>query len=217
MIVFVTNYDEATQSNLNVLQKSLKNEDIKLLATDAIRENLITHLKENPELPTFVMTHGNSESFISNDKSVAFSIGDLDLFKKRSVYIYACMTVNTLGRTSNEFDSIYWGYTGLLTAAYDNPKSKILFEKIFGFIFQTFANHRSKSEILEFIHQLKKNADLALFDLDEIHKNDETFDSYEGYYCLNQIWSNLRVYYKKGEDRITHPEAPTYDIFEKLY
>jgi hypothetical protein len=216
MIVFVTNSDEATLSNYNVILKSLRDDDIKLMANDAIRENLIRCLDEKPDLPTFAMTHGTSISFKANDASVAFSIHDMKLFKQRQVFIYACFTANILGKLADEFGCIYWGYTGYLTAAYDHPKSKTIFEDIFEFVFQRFAIQRSKSEILEVIFQLKRNSDAAQERLIEIHNEDKSYDTMEGFYCLHQIWSNLRVYYRKGGDRIVHPEASLVDIFEKL-
>jgi hypothetical protein len=96
MIFFIPAYDEATRTNLAVIQPILPKQAVPLLAEQAIKENLWLHLPNHDIL--FVMGHGNSDKIWGNNDEIALTLEDKVLFKNKKVFVFACYTANELGR-----------------------------------------------------------------------------------------------------------------------
>lgn len=212
-IGFLTNYDESTSANFNIVKNALPSHSYNLLSINATRAKLLKLLTDYPEYDVFVFTHGNSDKFYGNDDLVAYSIQD-NLLINRKVFIYACYTSNILGKKTASLNSIYWGYTGALAALEDNNLSKHIFVDIIADILRNFSTKNNEDEILEYLENLQQMCEEGAEKLDDIYEKNPNFDSMAGYKALNHIWSRLRVYFKSEHIVLRHPNAEIGDIFE---
>lgn len=213
-IGFVTNYDESTESNYNIVCKSLPEDSLSLLLKeDATRDNFIRHLNDDTDADVFVFTHGNDDCFYANTDEIAYRTPSDTELKDRKIFVYACFTANALGKDTANLNSIYWGYTGPLAALADNDKSKHIFIPIVSNILNNFSTLDSKSDIYKYLDNLKQLCEDGQDQLYDIAEEDKDFDVMEGCQVLMHIWSRLRVYFKSENDKLLHPASATGDLF----
>jgi hypothetical protein len=211
MIFFVPAYDEATRTNLAVIQPILPKQAVLLLAEQAIKENLSLYLPEHDVV--FVMSHGNSDRIWGNNDKPAFVSTDSTLFESKKAFVFACYTANELGQMFKQNHNIYWGYTGAIAAPSMESHSIEFFRAIFKYIIENFPNcldtttiHNLIQNIKSLCHQMENELD-ALFDIGE---NIDILS----YTCLLHIWSRLRVFHFDYDLPMQHPDAKDGYIFD---
>jgi hypothetical protein len=213
MIIFVSSYDSPTISNHNVLEAIVYGKGIVLLANQATRDNLIQSLLANPNLPVFVVTHGSDESFFYDAREIAFDLADAHLLTHRNVYVYACLTSNELGKACSDQNCIYFGYTGVVKALHDDPRSINHFRTIMNFIIQNFPQVNSQASAKQFAIELKETCEQQEGAIIELSNENSNYDLLGSLSCLNDIWNRLRIYIATSSVVVIHPQAVVGDIF----
>jgi hypothetical protein len=208
VIFFVPGYDPATRANLAVAERILPANHYAMLAEGATREELLLAL-EALESPLFAMSHGSVDALRAQGGGLAFGIKDVPRLAGRPVFAYACHTAGGLGQVAAEGGTVWWGYTGAITAPPDS--SSPLFDQflqIFAYIRDAFARARSSEEryaillrIAVLCHEVGERAD-------ELREADTDFDASSEFLCLLQIWQRLRVWELGLTVPEMHPEAP---------
>jgi hypothetical protein len=211
MIFFIPAYDEATRTNLAVIQPILPKEAVSLLAEQAIKENLWFYLPNHDLL--FVMSHGNSDKIWGHDDKPALTSEDKLGFEHKKAFVFACYTANELGIVLKERQNIYWGYTGAIAAPSQQPHLIEFFSTIFKHIIENFPNCSDAASIKALIETIQFLCLQMENELDLLFEAGEDIDIIN-YTCLLHIWSRLRVYHFDHDDSIQHPAAKDGYIFE---
>jgi hypothetical protein len=213
MIIFIPAYDDATKSNLEVVQSILPETAILLLEQEATRLHLWHHLYQENVL--FAMSHGNSDALWDNQDEKALKMEDSEAFVDKKAFVCACFTANSLGFALKKQNSIYWGYTGRIAAPSSQPIVKSIFSNIFEYILTHFNHCVNDSEIDKMVENIKQLCDEAAYQLDEIIESG-TFveDDLECYNCLQHLWSRLRVHHFSSNQPLKHIGAVDGDLYE---
>lgn len=214
MIVFVTDFDGVTQGNKEVICPILVYFSfIELVGSEAISENLVSKLRENPQSPLFVATHGKPTYFQDNNGKPALEKEDVSLLAQRKVYVFACWTANELGRMEWE-NTTYYGYTGAVSAPdADDMRLVKIQTPIFEYILRNFPTCHDEAAVKIFIEELKNKVDEAEEALDDLFEEDTQIDTSDTNAFLNDVWKKLRVYHNNSVEPIRHQQGFETDIF----
>ncbi len=157
MIIFVTNYDDNTYCNYKIITciKSKPNYIMKL-SNEATKKNLHEAVELYEEKNLFIMSHGEDESVIDNDRIMALSLADKRLLKNRKIFVYACKTGKSLGEEISKNSNVYFGYINSIQAPYWENGLDEYFVPIFNCIVDNLTTINSLNQAKDFIDDLKK-------------------------------------------------------------
>lgn len=213
MLVFVTAYDAATQSNLVIAKKIIGTGDTPLLESNATRAELYRSLSQiEPDCSIFAMSHGNKEYLLDNNQGHAIAIQDAGLFAHRAVFAWACYTGTSLGYQMAQAQAIWWGYDSAVTAPDLDPQYELIFCGIFQKIKADFYQAANESQVKVVLEDLKNLCDQAADTFDRLYSPDDIPPSFALYSCCRQIWSNLCVWLPLKSVPCKHPDAPSAHI-----
>jgi hypothetical protein len=199
MILFITSYDEATKSNLDVVKqvtKESKEKYNKLFSKDATRDKLLNRLKNNKDNSLLLMSHGcENHVYFQNENGeelFAVSMNDASLFKDRSVFSYSCKTGKQLGKHLSSKNGIYFGYYKTICAPNSDGLFVQLFAEIFECIISEFPEVQTDDDINNFMFAIKsKIKDEIEPRIQELEKKQRFHVPLEVYVALDSIWRFL--------------------------
>jgi len=208
LIFFVPGYDPATRANLAVAERILPARGYSMLGEGATREELLLAL-DALESPLFAMSHGGADDFKAQGGGLAFGLKDVPRLAARPVFAFACHTAGGLGQAAADSGTVWWGYTGAVTAPPDSSSPLFdRFVRIFVHIRDNFARARSSEErhtillrIAELCHGVEEQIDGLL-------EAGMDLDAGSALFCLLHIWQRLRVWEPGAASPDMHPEAP---------
>jgi len=210
MIVFVTAYDEATKANLSVGKPLAEDHRHVLLEEQATKKNLIALLEKYPYEPLFAMSHGSEQAeFYGHDghkRELAINIDDVELFKNRKSYVYACHTgaEGNLGSNVSKKGGTWWGYSSRVTAPSSVKCICEKQEKLFSFIQNEFENKHDENEIKEMLNELKTRCEEVDKCVEQECPENITL---EVIMSIKNIWQYLCVWHPSSGKAIKHDDA----------
>lgn len=208
-IFFVTDHDAATKCNHAVAMKMTAVSEVRLFSDQATAETLRLELANHGNDKTaFLMSHGRPTHIVGNDNEVALEQSDLAQLAQWNIFAWACWTSCRLGYHLAQQDVIWWGYDCAITAPDPRPKYIDVYVDLFNFVKDGFFKASTSEDILEFIHRIKDEVDLAVQKLDVLTQNDPPETILSLYSCCEQLWKALRVWLDKAEQPVRHPFAP---------
>lgn len=202
MILFAPAYDAATSANAAVLRQLARDGDTVLLDDEATRSHL-HHALRSGDAPLFAMSHGRPSVVRAQGGGPALETGDAGTFAARSIYVFACHTAAEIGAEFAQAKSVWWGYTGAITAPPDSAGTRPHIVALFDLIRSRFPVARTCSERQSFLLELKEHCDR----IQEILDHDPPVDVMDSFLFLLHLWSRLRIWAGDGTPE-AHPEAP---------
>lgn len=155
------------------------------------------------------MSHGRPDRLLAQRGETALASEDLQLLAPRPVFAFACHTASLLGREASRGGTVWWGYTGRITAPELSHEVLSLFTSVFGYIRDAFApadSAASRRAVLLRIAELCHEAEREVDDL--LLATDVDLDAASVLLCLLQIWQRLRVWEPGVPEPMKHPDAP---------
>jgi hypothetical protein len=212
VILFVPGYDPATRANLAVAERMLAASEHALLAEGATRPHLLLALASRNS-PLFVMSHGRHDELAAQGGDPALRRADTPRLGRRPVFAYACHTAGGLGQAAAESGSVWWGYTGAVTAPPGSPPELLsLFGGIFRYVCTAFAAGTSEERrsalvrIAELCHEAEEK-------VDDFLAAGVDLDAGSAYLFLLHLWQRLRICEPGAVDLVMHPDAPPPALF----
>jgi len=203
-IFFVTAYDEQTNANLRIARNIIDDNDKILFGNQAIRSELHKWVVHEQYNEIMIMSHGNDNLVMDNDKQHAIVDSDCEIFSEAKIYIWACNTGKKLASDLSNYNSICWGYNQPVTAPSNIDEYNDFFIPLFREIKDIFVNGTNEVLIGEIINQIKIKCEEVEGKIDEADiDNDDIISLYA---CCRNIWANLIVCFESK--KIKHPEAP---------
>lgn len=159
----------------------------------------------------FAMSHGERDRLLCAD-GTALGADDVALLGDRSVYAYACHTSTALGALVSMHGTIWWGYTGAVSAPVEHPKIVPIFASLFGFIATHLDRACTDAQIDAVIASLHEQCWDAADEIDRLSQQDASIDILGAYYALHHIWDRLRVWSPGADAPRKHPAAAPPDL-----
>jgi hypothetical protein len=206
MILFVTDYDDATRSNRLIAEPLRDNFEEVLIGEDATRAALHSMLTGNQK-PLFAMSHGRPDRMNDQDRNPAIHSGDILLASRRAVFAFACHTATTLGRKVASAGGIWWGYTGPIASPPDDPEQRLQLQPIFEHLMR-FVEYKNPAEVIQFLEELKDYCEEAA---KKVGPNGKVFDAH---LCIHHALDKLRVWLPTEQDALHHPAVTSGFIFD---
>lgn len=218
MIFFITAYDEATKGNYALMLPLLPQNQYTWVGEKATYQNLKDSLENQPQMPLWAMTHGNSDCFYDQEDKPTFNLDNVHLLATRKSFVYACYTANELGRQVAKQGGFYGGYTGQLHLPNEITKTVAnIFRPIFQFIKINFFSIEHTEQATHFLEELKDMCDNVLYDIDEIAENEPNTDVLSLYQSAGDFWGRLWIWLPFKENAVMHHEGTQSPLFEKKY
>jgi len=212
VIVFVPGYDPATRSNLAVAERILTASHHALTGEAATRPHLLLALAAR-DSALFAMSHGRRDDLAAQGGELALGLADITRLRRRPVFAFACHTAGGLGQAAAANGSVWWGYTGAVTAPPDSPPELLsLCSAIFAYLSGAFTADSSSERsavllrIAEQCHQAEDRADDLLAAGADV-------DAGSAYLFFLHLWQRLRICEPGGTDPMMHPDAPPPILF----
>jgi hypothetical protein len=212
VIFFVPGYDLATRANLAVAERILKARDHALLGEGATRPHLLLALASR-DSPLFVMSHGRRDEFAAQGGDPALRPVDTPRLGRRPVFAYACHTAGGLGQAAAGNGSVWWGYTGAVTAPPDSPPELLsLYSGIFEYLCSAFAVQSPAGRravllrLADLCHEVEEK-------VDELLASGIDLDAGSAYLSLLHLWQRVRICEPETADLAMHPDAPPPALF----
>ena len=212
MIVFVPGYDAATRANLAVVERILTASHHALTGEAATRPHLLLALASR-DSPLFVMSHGQRDGFAAKGGEAAIGLADLARLRRRPVFAFACHTVCELGQAAAGGGSVWWGYTGAVTAPPDSPPQLLaLCSAIFAYLSDAFTASSSveRSAVLVRVAELCHEAEERV---DDLLAAGADLDAGAAYLFFLHLWQRLRICEPGMVSPVMHPDAPAPILF----
>jgi hypothetical protein len=207
VIIFVPGYDSATRANLAVAEQILPADCQPLLGDLATRLSLFEALGAS-QSPLFAMTHGRRDALLAQGGEAAFGRQDLTRLAGRAVFAFACHTAGGLGAAAAGDGSVWWGYTGLVSAPPESTPALLpLFAGIFGYICEAFALGGSSEERRSVVLKIAEMCHEGAQHVDDLIETGAGVDAVSAYYSLLHIWDRLRVWEPGQTVPMMHPLA----------
>ena len=198
MIVFATDYDEATKGGHMVAQqfphRMLPVETEKLFGHVATATNLRELLCACPDRPLIAFSHGKTTHLCGDNGSPAIENADGSIIGNRSLFIYACWTSDGLGQVIASHGARWWGFTGEISALPQDQRTALVLAKLIGRLINDIPNMHTPSRIRHYLeHHVSTLCRAALSELHRLHLSGHRVDPY-GYYAIEHIMQRLRVW-----------------------
>jgi hypothetical protein len=208
VIFFVPGYDPATRANLAVAERILPAHCYTMLGEGATREELLLSL-DALESPLFAMSHGGADTLKAQGGGLAFGLKDVSRLGRRPVFAFACHTAGGLGQVAAESGTVWWGYTGAVSAPPDSSSPLLdRFAWIFAYIRDAFARARSTEEQRTVLLRIAELCHEAEEQIDALLEAGADLDAGSAFFCLLHIWQRLRIWEPGSIRPRMHPEAP---------
>lgn len=207
MIFFVPAYDPATEANLAVATQIVSGSSRALLGDSATRRKLLAELAVSPA-PLFVMSHGRPDRLLAQGGETALSGVDLVVLAPYPVFAFACHSASLPGQEASVVGSVWWGYTGRITAPEISEEALPLFCSVFGFLCDAFPSADSSQSRRAVLLRIAELCQQATEEIDRLLQSDLDLDAGPVLLCLLQIWQRLRVWEPGAPEPMRHPDAP---------
>ena len=197
MIIFATNYDEATKGGFVVAQLiSVRTVPVGtewLLGDAATRESLKERLESLPKTPLLAFSHGEDTHICGQDGVPAIQLADGTVIGSRPVFAYACWTGDILGKSVAQNGAIWWGFTGRIAALPSDTKCARIFSKFFAKVISDLTTLNTGPKVDQYLRYVALLCDSARSDLELLRLTGHHVDPH-GYYCIEHILTRLRVW-----------------------
>lgn len=208
MIIFVPAYDQATHTNLAMINALATDNKEMLLGNEATRENLLSKIIDKENL--FIMSHGSKEAIYYGVNDKAIHICDKENITNKKIFAFACHTAALVGKEIASNNNVWWGYTGAISASDSEEEAIKVIAPIFEYIINNFYSVMNNIEVNSFLSQVKELCEKAEEEFDVLEKNTNKI-YFNSRLSLNHIWSRLRVWLDGSIYK--HLEAPEPSLF----
>ena len=204
MIIFATNHDPSTADSFRIATSIATTNDTVLFGNDAVRTKLLTVLKDKPTASVMCFSHGKEDAWVGNNADNALTINDLELFKTRKMFAYACSTAKELGKKASEqAGCFYWGYNDTILARDNN--NNVQLKPIFEYIKTAFPLCENREKIQLFFQNLQTFCDAETEEYLGQYPEEEDNDCIAAHQLLRDIWAKLECH--TDNQQYSHPES----------
>lgn len=208
MVVFITNYDEATSCNYNIYQNINLPFSIELLGDDATGGKLIAALIESKR-NVFAMSHGDKNILFDQNSKETFTQQNLSALPVEpiNVFSYACNTSVELGEVAASNNVRWLGFVIPINAPEEDQELRNIYKDLFTFIGINFPSVACEASALDFLDNLKELCDSKFDELDQLSSDHGYRAPIPAFSSIKQLWEQQRIWLSEGQS-VMHPSAP---------